>query len=178
MGVGATMGPLAGWGHGSVTVGIVALVVLIGLALAVAGRYVARARDKPARAVAAPDEAKLTPARALDQAAARLAGRPTGGLGTVLELIEGGRRDDLARAVAAGSGPGDRFSTGLRDLIVIAMVDAGAARPGHPPAPPVIGRNGDELDVGPLVTLLLAEPPDVVTVQVCLAAMGVDLAAV
>lgn len=118
-------------------------------------------------------------AQALHQAAARLAGQPSSGLGTVLDLIGAGRRDDLARAVALGDEPGGaRLASGLRDSLVIAMVEAGSARLVHSWSQPhaVIGRNGDELDVGPLVTLLLAEPPDVATVRTCLSAMGVDLA--
>jgi hypothetical protein len=112
------------------------------------------------------------------QTAARVVGVPSGSLGTVLDLFQAGRAAQLRDAlVPRAADPDARLVAELRNALSVALAEVGSARFVHSWSgpPTIVGRNGDELDVQPLILLLAARPPDVATVRASLTAMGVSL---
>ena len=117
-------------------------------------------------------------AELLYRAAAGVAGVPNGSLGTVLDLIEAGRAAQLRDALTPRSpDPDARLVAELRNALSTALAEVGSAHFVHSWSgpPTIVGRNGSELDVQPLIHMLASRPPDVATVRVSLTAMGVSL---
>ena len=119
-------------------------------------------------------------AEALYRAAAQVAGVGSAGLGTVLDLIGAGRRDELVAAVPGPVEPADaeiRFEALLGSAIGLGLVTAGAASWRHSWYERVVllNRGGLRLALEPL--LELASPQSVAELRGLLDALGVDLAA-
>ncbi|MFE6971678.1 M48 family metallopeptidase [Isoptericola sp. NPDC057653] len=124
-------------------------------------------------------------ADAVYAAAARVAHRPSAGLGTLLDLVEGGHGDDLVRAVVSREAleQPDSLGAALRSLLALGVQEAAvrsgaAAWQGSWSAPAeLVGRDakGEVLDVERVVALAV-DPATVDDARAALAAAGVDLA--
>lgn len=116
------------------------------------------------------------------RAAARLAGVPTGTLGTVLDLLAAGRGPELAAQL--GLRPEDERGTAplLREVVLTVLrasaVQAGAARWQHSWSGPagLVAPDGSAVDLGPVADLAM-DPARTTTARTHLAALGVDVTA-
>jgi Zn-dependent protease with chaperone function len=114
------------------------------------------------------------------RAAARVAGRERGNLGTVLDLVADGRRGALEKALGlAPESDTDPMADVMDLLIAQAAVQAGAARWRHSwsGAAELVASDGAVVDLAPLRELAL-QPESVASVRARLAQLGVDVESV
>ncbi|KQT02027.1 M48 family metallopeptidase [Cellulomonas sp. Leaf395] len=107
------------------------------------------------------------------RSAARVAGQQRANLGTVLDVVAGGRRAELEKDLGT---EGDQLADLLELLVSQAAVQAGIARWRHSWSGPaeLVGRDEQVLDLAPVATAAL-QPETVAAARARLAEIGVDV---